>query len=394
MPITRRRSRVSGSLRFAVVTGMVALLVVAGLLAGCGGGSSLVIPPLVTGQSVIFVEVLTDGTGAPLGGANLNVTGPGTPQIASVGPGKFKVTVNSGATYRLAIAAAGFASQVRTVAVASRTGLAASVIQVIVKLTPALPNIVLLPAGGVIDATNGITVSVPAGAVAAPFTASLAIESMTASGGSGSSSNLAAILARLSLLPAGTDFTGLVEITIPRAFLQIPDALVPAGATFRLWEADATGAFVVSAGTAVYRPGTDDFVLGLPSSGSFQLRPTRTVQKVGDLTRDLGTLKSEVGGAILEGTTTFDYSTSSSTADAELNGLLTATFGLEPDLDLSAPNPPVPGTEGFITELTATQPGVRVNIYEGGALVGTADYYGANVVVMGALRPPPRTGTG
>ena len=392
MPTTKSEPRIAAGCVFRQVSALGLLLAVAALVSSCGGGGSLVIPPLLTGQSTIFVEVRADSTQAVLPAANLNVGGPGTPQVTSTGPGKFKVTVAPGASYQLLAAAAGYAPQVRTVAVESRTGLASSVTQVIIQLSPALPALVLNPAGGVIDAGNGISVNVPAGAVAAPFAASLAVRSMTASGGSGASGPLAAVLGSVDLLPVGTNFTGLVQVIVPRDYLKIADALVAAGATFQLWEAGATGEFALSSGTAVYRAATNDFVLSLPNSGSFQLRPGVTLQIVGELTRDLGTLTSTEGGSILEGTTTFDYSTSSSTADSALNGLLTAAFGTEPNVDLAAPNPPVAGTEGFITELTAKQTGERVNLYEGGSLVGTADYYGTRVVVLGLLKPPPRTG--
>ncbi len=399
MPTIESRSHVFPIARvLRRASALVALLVLATVVTSCGGGGAgLVIPPLVTGQSVILVDIRADSTLTTLPGATLNVAGPGSPQVSSIEPGKFKVIVAPGATYQLLAAAAGYAAQIRTVAVQSRTGLASSVTQVTIPLAPAPPSLLLTPAGGVLDAGNGISVNVPAGAVATAVPVTLTVKSMTASGGGAAAGPevRAAVLGGVDLFPAGRSFSAVVEIIVPRAFLKIADALVAAGSTFELWEAGAAaGGFVLSSGTAVYRAATDDFLMGLPHTGAFQLRPGVTVEVVGELTRDLGTLTSTVGGSILEGTTTFDYSTSSSATDPALNGLLTATFGTEPDVDLSAPNPAVEGTEGFITELNAKQTGERVTIRRGGALVGTADYYGAQVVVMGILRPPPRTGTG
>ena len=375
--------------------GVVLVVAALGMVVGCGGSAGLVQPPpLTTGQSVILVEVRADATQTALAGANLNVAGPGGPQVTAAGPGKFKVTVAPGASYLLTAAAAGFAAQSKVVAVASRNGLASSVTQVFLNLLPALPQITITPAGGEIDAGNGITVRAPAGAVAAPVTATFTVKSLTAVGGEGSTGGtLAAVLGAVDLLPGGTAFTGLVEVVIPRAFLKIGDALVTPGSTFRLWVAGATGEFALSTGTAAYQAAEEEFVLSLPSTGSFQLRPGITLVSAGDLSKDLGTLTSTEGGSILEGTATYDYSTSSSSSDPVINEILTATFGVAPDVDLSAANPPVAGSDGLITEITARQTGERVTVHRGGALVGTFDYYGSDLVVVGLLRPP-RTGTG
>jgi len=203
------------------------------------------------------------------------------------------------------------------------------------------------------------------------------------------------VLGSVELLPTGTAFASPVQIIVPRAFLKIVNALVGAGASFELWEANAAGQFVLSAGTAIYRAASDDFVLSLPQTGSYQLRLGVTIVPVSDLSREVGAkLTSATGGSIAEGTATYDYSTSSSTADPTLNAILTGTYGVAPGVNLSATNPPVAGMDGFIVDATPKQTGQRVNVIRGGTSLGTVDFYGPQVVMIAAVRPPPRTGTG
>jgi hypothetical protein len=382
--------------RWVLLGGPVLLLLVGALVAGCGGGgASRVLPSVKTGQSFILAEVRADSTQALLPGATLTVAGNAA---TGDGTGKFKLTVAPGVSYQLTAAAAGYAPQTRTVQVPSAAGLASSVTQVILYLPAALPTITLDPAGGQIDAGNGIIVQVPAGAVAVRITATLTVNSLTAAGGSLASttgSSLASVLGSVDLLPAGTSFASPVKIIVPRAFLKIVDALVTPGSTFELWESGAAaGQFVLSSGKAEYKAGDDIFLLTLPHMGSYQLRPGVTLQPVGNLSRDLGTLTSTTGGSIPEGAATYNYSTSSSSSDPGLNAILTGTYGVAPDVNLSTTNPPVAGQEGFIIDVTAKQTGQRVNVSVGGTSLGTVDYYGTQVVMAAAVRPPPRTGTG
>lgn len=387
-------SLVFGLMTRPIIAAGLASLFLLACLAGCGGGGSgLVIPPVTTGQSVIQVEVRADSDQTLLATAGLNVLGGGSPQVSSTEPGKFKVTVAPGASYQLVAGAPGYASLSRMVNIPARNGLACSVTQVSLSLPRALPTITLTPTGGDQSAGEGVQVKVPAGAVSSTITAALVIKSLTATGGSGAAE--APVLGTVELLPAGTTFATPVHLIIPRDLLKVADALVTAGSTFQLWEAGATpGQFVASSGTAVYRSASDDFDLALPHTGAYQLRPGYTVRLVGDLTRDLGTAKSDTGGSILEGAVTADYSTSSSTSDPAMSAILTATFGTAPGVDLSAANPPVPGVDGFITEITVKQTGQRVAIYQGDTLVGTVEYYSPDIIVMAVHAPPPRTGTG
>ncbi len=373
-----------GSLLLVVALGVV--------LTSCGGGSNQVLPSVRTGQSFIVAEVRADNTQALLPAATLSV---GASPATGDGTGKFELAVAPGASYRLTATAAGFASQTRTVAVPSAMGLASSVTQVIIYLSPALPVIPLDPAGGDVDAGNGIVVRVPAGAVAARIDATLTVESLTAAGGgTGSAGSLVAVLGKVELLPAGTAFAVPVQVIIPRAFLKIVNALVGAGATFELWESNA-GGFALAGGTVTYRSGSDDFVVSLPQTGSFQIRAGVTIVPVSDLRREVGEkLTTTTGGSIAGGTVTYDFSTSSSSADPALNAILTGTYGVAPGVNLSAPNPPIVAQDGFIVDATPNQTGQRVNIISGGTSLGTVDFYGTQVVMVAAVRPPPRTGTG
>ena len=82
------------------------------------------------------------------------------------------------------------------------------------------------------------------------------------------------------------------------------------------------------------------------------------------------------GGSIPGGTVTYDFSTSSSSADPALNAILTGTYGVAPGVSLSAPNPPIAGQDGFIVDATPKQTGQRVNVISGDTSLGTVDYYG------------------
>lgn len=372
--------------------GLLLIVVLGAVLIGCGGGSNQVLPSVRTGQSFIVAEVRADDSQALLPAATLTVGGSGA---TGDGSGKFQLAVAPGASYQLVAAAPGYASQTRTVAVPSATGLASSVTQVIIYLSPALPVIPLDPAGGEIDAGNGILVRVPAGAVAARVDATLKVESITAAGGgAGAGENLVAVLGKVELLPAGTAFAVPVQIIVPRAFLKIVNALVGSGATFQLWESNA-GGFVLSGGTVTYRAGSDDFLISLPQTGVFQIRPGVTIVPVSDLSREVGEkLTTPTGGSIPGGAVTYDFSTSSSSADPALSAILTGTYGVPPGVNISAPNPPIAAQDGFIVDATPKQTGQRVNVISGGTSLGTVDYYGTQVVMVAAVRPPPRTGTG
>lgn len=392
-----------GQSRFAWRLRLAALLVAAGLLVatvawlGCGG-SGLVIPPVRTQDGFIRVSVRADNTQAPLAGALLNVAGPSAAQVTPTGPGQFEVRVAPGATYMVTATAAGFVAVSKQVQVPSREGLASSVARLVLALPPALPGVVLDPAGGNIDAGNGVTLRVPAGAVAAPTAVTLVIGSKVSAPQEpvpdGPQGPVNPALGTLEITPAGLAFALPVEVVIPRALLQIEDALVGPGLTFELWVADATGQFVLATGTAVYRAASDSFVVTLNGTGSYQIRAGLRVEIVDDLTRSLGTLTSAVGAGIPAGTAQYDYSTESTSADPTQNAVLGARFGFGPGENLSVTNPAVPGSDGFITEATTRQVGARVRLYRGTSPLGTADYYGPNIFVTAVRRPPPRTGGG
>jgi len=257
---------------------------------------------------------------------------------------------------------------------------------------------VLDPAGGNVDVGNGVTLRVPAGAVAAPTAVTLVVGSKVSAPQApvpdGPQGPVNPALGTLRITPADLVFALPVEVVIPRGLLQIEDALVGPGLTFELWVADAGGEFIPATGTVVYRAASDSFVFTLNGGGSYQIRAGLRVEIVADLSRSLGTLTSAVGAGIPAGVAQYDYSTASSSADPTHNAVLGARFGFAPGENLSVTNPAVPGSEGFITEATTYQVGERVRLYRGGTPLGTADYYGAGLFVTAVRRPPPRTGGG